>query len=91
MPDTGGAGLDSILRKGYAKFDVENPPLNLVLNEVPGVEDPTMSHQSKLSHLGIQVASTAEVLSVREGWRNAGLTTRDEMQTNCGYAIQDKT
>ena len=79
------------VRKGYAKFDVENPPLNLVLNEVPGVEDPTMSHRSKLSHLGIQVANTAEVLSVREEWRNAGLTTRDEMQTNCCYAIQDKT
>ena len=79
------------VRKGYAKFDVENPPLNLVLNEVHGVEDPTMSHRSKLSHLGIQVANTAEVLSVREEWRNAGLTTRDEMQTNCCYAIQDKT
>ena len=79
------------VRKGYAKFDVENPPLNLVLNEVPGVEDPTMSQRSKLSHLGIQVANTAEVLSVREEWRNAGLTTRDEMQTNCCYAIQDKT
>lgn len=73
------------IRKGYAKFDVLNPPLNLALNEVPGVKG------GALSHLGIQVGSTAEVLAVREEWQRAGLTTRDEMQTNCCYAIQDKT
>jgi hypothetical protein len=44
-----------------------------------------------LSHLGIQVASTEEVLAVRRQWTDAGLTTQDEMQTNCCYAIQDKT
>src|SRR5205085_10392238 len=43
-----------------------------------------------LSHLGIQVASTADVLSMREQWTEAGLLTRDEMQTNCCYALQDK-
>lgn len=76
------------VRKGYAKFDIENPPLNLALNEVAGVEGGVGAH---LSHLGIQVASTAEVLAVREEWRRAGLTLRDEMQTNCCYAVQDKT
>ena len=39
-------------RFGYAKFDVENPALNFVLNEVPYAEGGT------LSHLGIQVVST---------------------------------
>lgn len=73
------------VRKGYAKFDVVNPPLNLALNEVPGAKG------GALSHLGIQVGSTAEVLAVREEWQRAGLVTRDEMQTNCCYAIQDKT
>ncbi len=27
----------------------------------------------------------------REKWVEAGLLTRDEMQTNCCYALQDKT
>ena len=73
------------VRKGYAKFDVENPPLNLALNEVAG------EARGGLSHLGIQVGSTAEVLAVREEWKRAGLATRDEMQTTCCYAVQDKT
>lgn len=76
------------VRPGYAKFDVANPPLNLALNETAAVEG---GPAAPLSHLGIQVASTAAVLAVREEWRRAGLATRDEMQTNCCYAIQDKT
>lgn len=27
---------------------------------------------------------------MRERWRQAGLVTRDEMQTDCCYALQDK-
>ena len=73
------------VRKGYAKFDVQNPPLNLTLNEVP------FSNRGALSHLGIQVASTNDVLAQRARWSEAGLITRDEMQTNCCYAMQDKT
>jgi catechol 2,3-dioxygenase-like lactoylglutathione lyase family enzyme len=73
------------VRPGYAKFDIENPPLNLTLNEVPGTE------RGALSHLGIQLATTEDVLSMRRNWIEAGLDTRDEMATNCCYAIQDKT
>jgi catechol 2,3-dioxygenase-like lactoylglutathione lyase family enzyme len=73
------------VRTGYAKFDVQNPPLNLALNEIP------FNERGALSHLGIQVASTDDVLAVRERWADEGLITRDEMQTNCCYAIQDKT
>jgi catechol 2,3-dioxygenase-like lactoylglutathione lyase family enzyme len=75
----------SKVRTGYAKFDVQNPPLNLTLNQVP------FNEQGALSHLGIQVASTDDVLAVRENWTGAGLITRDEMQTDCCYAVQDKT
>ena len=75
----------SKVRKGYAKFDVQNPPLNLALNQVP-VKD-----RGALSHLGIQVSSTDDVLVMREQWAEAGLYTRDEMQTDCCYAVQDKT
>ena len=75
----------SKVRTGYAKFDVQNPPLNLTLNEH------NFSERGALSHLGIQVASTDDVLATRERWIEAGLLTRDEMQTNCCYALQDKT
>ena len=72
-------GIDpSKVRSGYAKFDVQNPPLNLALNEVP-----TLSSAGALSHLGFQVASTDDVLAFRQRWADAGLLTRDEMDTNC--------
>jgi len=78
-------GLEpSKVRSGYAKFDVQNPPLNLTLNEV------SFNERGALSHLGIQVASTDDVLATRDRWGRAGLLTRDEMQTNCCYAFQDK-
>jgi catechol 2,3-dioxygenase-like lactoylglutathione lyase family enzyme len=73
------------VRTGYAKFDVSNPPLNFTLNEIP-FTDP-----GALSHLGIQVASTEDVLAIRRNWMEAGLITRDEMKTDCCYALQDKT
>ncbi|HEX8139512.1 MAG TPA: ArsI/CadI family heavy metal resistance metalloenzyme [Pyrinomonadaceae bacterium] len=73
------------VRRGYAKFDVQNPPLNLTLNQVP------FGERGALSHLGLQVASTEDVLAMRQKWGEAGLVTRDEMQTNCCYATQDKT
>ena len=75
----------SKVRRGYAKFDVLNPPLNLTLNEV------AFNERGALSHLGLQVSSTEDVLAMRERWSEAGLQTYDEMQTNCCYALQDKT
>ena len=75
----------SKVRTGYAKFDVQNPPLNLTLNQH------AFNERGALSHLGIQVASTEDVLATRERWAAAGLLTRDEMQTSCCYAVQDKT
>src|SRR6185312_1434037 len=75
----------SKVRKGYAKFDVQNPPLNFTLNEAK------FSDTGALSHLGIQLSSTADVLAMRQKWADAGLFTRDEMQTDCCYATQDKT
>jgi catechol-2,3-dioxygenase len=75
----------SKVRTGYAKFDVHNPPLNLTLNQVP------FNERGALSHLGIQVSSTDDVLKMRDNWIAMGLVTKDEMQTDCCYAVQDKT
>lgn len=72
------------VRRDYAKFDVENPPLNLTLNAV------SKPARGLLSHLGLQVGSREDVIAVRNRWAEGGLSPRDEMQTNCCYALQDK-
>jgi len=72
------------VRAGYAKFDVANPPLNFTLN-VGACEE-----QGALSHLGIQVESTADVLDMSRNWQERGLQPRAEMNAECCYAIQDK-
>ncbi len=78
-------GLEpSKVRTGYAKFDVSNPPLNLTLNQIP------FSGKGALSHLGVQVASTDDVNAMKARWGSAGLIPREEMQTTCCYALQDK-
>src|SRR5258708_8032349 len=75
----------SKVRTGYAKFDVQNPPLNFTLNQ------DSFANRGALSHLGIQVRSTADVLATRQKWNSAGLLTRHGMQTNFCYARHDKT
>lgn len=81
------------LRPRYAKFDLAQPPLNFTLNESsPAAPSPAApSPHGGLSHLGIQLGSTGEVLAIRERWSRAGLGPRDEMHTECCYALQDKT
>jgi len=78
-------GIEPVkLKPGYAKFDVAEPPLNLTLNEGPA---PT---PGALSHLGIQVPSTAAVLAATERLRAAGLVHEEQHGTDCCYALQDK-
>ena len=72
-------------KTGYAKFDVANPPLNLTMNQT------NFNEGGSLSHLGLQVESTQEVLNIGKRWTENGLITLDEMQTDCCYALQDKT
>jgi catechol 2,3-dioxygenase-like lactoylglutathione lyase family enzyme len=74
----------SKVRTGYAKFDVANPPLNFTLNQVP------FAGRGALSHLGIQVATTDDVIAMKTAWESKGLIPREEMQTSCCYALQDK-
>lgn len=77
-------GVDPVRVRGdYAKFDVENPRLNLTMNLRP-------PQGSNVSHMGIQVETSEDVIAVRDQWREAGLEPRDEMGTECCYALQDK-
>ncbi len=72
-------------KSDYAKFDIANPPLNLTMNQVK------IERGGSLSHLGLQVETTAEVLEMTKRWQETGLLTLEEMQTECCYALQDKT
>lgn len=72
-------------RTDYAKFDVANPPLNFTMNQR------AFDNGGSLSHLGLQVESTEEVLEMGKRWQESGLITLDEMKTDCCYALQDKT
>lgn len=69
----------------YAKFDLDNPGLNLTLN----LSD-TIEGGGTLSHLGVQVGSSAEVAGAIARFKAAGLATFEEQDTDCCYALQDK-
>lgn len=70
-------------RPGYAKFDLNQPSLNLSMVEAPrtGVN---------ASHFGIQVASSDDVVGATTRFRALGFAVRTEENTSCCYALQDK-
>ena len=70
-------------RPGYAKFDLVEPSLNLTMQEAPrtGVN---------ASHFGIQVETSEDVAAAWARFKQAGLRTRTEADTECCYALQDK-
>ena len=76
-------------RPGYANFAISEPPLKLVLIEVPADERGT-GVQGGLNHLGVEVESSDEVESAAARLSDAGLATFDEKDTTCCYALQDK-
>jgi catechol 2,3-dioxygenase-like lactoylglutathione lyase family enzyme len=78
-------GEPAKLKPGYAKFVSEEPGLHLALQEGLGE-----GGGGALSHLGIRVASTADVLRRRADLLEKGLTGEDEIGTTCCYARQDK-
>lgn len=76
-------------RPGYANFEVADPPLKLVLIEVPAGERGAGT-VGALNHLGVEVETVAEVEAGAARLREAGLATFDEKDTTCCYALQDK-
>lgn len=72
-------------KAGYAKFDLDNPALNLTLNQSPVVHP-----QGALSHLGVEVDSTDAVKQASDRFKAAGLAPFEEHDTDCCYALQDK-
>jgi lactoylglutathione lyase len=70
-------------RPGYANFAIDEPALKLVLIENPGTG-------GSLNHLGVEVASTEEVVAATRRYAAEGLVTAVEDGTTCCYALQDK-
>ena len=76
-------------RPGYANFAITEPPLKLVLIEVP-VGERGAGVQGALNHLGVEVETVAEVEAGAARLKDAGLATFDEKDTTCCFALQDK-
>jgi catechol 2,3-dioxygenase-like lactoylglutathione lyase family enzyme len=70
-------------RPGYANFVVADPPLKLVLFENPGAT-------TALNHLGVEVASTADVVAATVRFAASGLQQTTPEVDSCCHAVQDK-
>ena len=70
-------------RPGYANFAIADPSLKLVLFENP-------DQAGTLNHLGVEVASTDEVVSATLRFSAEGLPTEVEDGVTCCHALQDK-
>ena len=70
-------------KPGYANFEIENPPLKLVLFEAKGAEE-------RLNHLGVEVFEAEEVTAATDRLKTAGLAALVEDESTCCYAKQDK-
>lgn len=70
-------------RPGYANFAIDSPPLKLVLIENKGAAE-------RLNHLGVELADVTLVDAEQTRLGAAGLTSTDERDSVCCYALQDK-
>ncbi|WP_216829337.1 ArsI/CadI family heavy metal resistance metalloenzyme [Alkalihalobacterium elongatum] len=72
------------VKENYAKFLIPHLSLNFTLNVRPTVEG------NHINHFGIQVERPEEILKHKERLIEQGNDTRDEINTVCCYAKQDK-
>jgi catechol 2,3-dioxygenase-like lactoylglutathione lyase family enzyme len=81
-----GAG-PSKLKPYYAKFELEDPPINFTINERPFQRAPK---EGPVGHFGIQVKSSETVQAAKLRYEAAGFNVEEETQTACCYAVQTK-
>lgn len=70
-------------KPGYANFAIEQPPLKLVLFEVPGAAE-------RLNHLGVECFEQADVTAATMRFREADIAGPEEENSTCCYATQNK-
>lgn len=71
-------------KSNYAKYILESP--SLIISFVENKE----RVQQNFGHLGFEVASKDEVMLKMLTLKTQGLEVKEEMGTNCCYALQDK-
>lgn len=71
------------VRKHYANFAIESPPLKLVLFENPEAAE-------RLNHLGIEVSQAEQLNSAKQRLSAATILDEVEDATTCCHATQDK-
>jgi catechol 2,3-dioxygenase-like lactoylglutathione lyase family enzyme len=77
-------GVKANKRKpGYANFAIDNPPLKLVLFEIPDASE-------RLNHLGVEVFGENDVAEAQSRLGSAGLELVVEEGTTCCYAQANK-
>ena len=70
-------------KPGYANFAIDEPPLKLVLFEVPDAKE-------RLNHLGVEVFDDADVHAATERLKAADMADAVEDEATCCYATQNK-
>ena len=73
------------IKSGYANFEIEEPPLKLVLFEVSDMEGGT------LNHLGVEVETSEEVTLADARLSEEGLETTGVGDTSCCFAEKTET
>jgi catechol 2,3-dioxygenase-like lactoylglutathione lyase family enzyme len=72
-------------RADYVKFELEDPPLHLALNQ-----DMTPTPGGFIAHMGIQLKSTDQIVEAKERYLAAGFHVEEEVAKDCCYAVQNK-
>ncbi len=72
------------LKPGYANFAIEQPPLKLILFEGAG-------DNGSINHLGVEVETSADVVSAEARLSEAGLSTTGVDETICCFAEKAET
>lgn len=72
------------VKPNYAKFLLKDPGLNFTLRPVDRVEG------NQVNHFGFQVSSSEELAHHKDRLDKQGFFSRDETDTTCCYARQDK-
>jgi uncharacterized glyoxalase superfamily protein PhnB len=70
-------------KPGYANFAIDEPPLKLVLLEVPGAPE-------RLNHLGVEVFEQSDVDAAIARLSAAGIAEEVEIDRTCCHAVQNK-
>ncbi len=70
-------------KPGYANFAIDEPPLKLVLFELPDAPE-------RLNHLGVEVFDDEAVHAATERLKAAGMQHLVEDETTCCYAKANK-